>query len=77
MTNYLTASTAGWYWLTYRTADGAPGYTWPHPDGRFCFYWEPSWQAWSETRKRDSYVLLHPNNGWRLEGPAQEEDAAP
>jgi hypothetical protein len=63
----------GWYWLTYRTADAAPGYGWKHRDGRFRFLWSPEWDAWGESRDNEMrYVCLHQNNGWRLKEGGDE-----
>lgn len=57
------------YWLTRRDADAAPGYETGLPDIRQLHKWNHHFRAWGTTR--DDCVMLHSNNGWRLEEPAQ------
>jgi hypothetical protein len=65
-------SKTGWYWLTYRSCDNAPGFGWEHPDKRFCYCWSPEWLAW--TSDGSNYFMMHPNQGWRIERKANRND---
>jgi hypothetical protein len=70
------------YWVTRRSADAAPGYDLKLPDMRFCFRWNGN-GAWitgyREGIPGGGAILsgLHSNNGWRIEGAADERLYSP
>jgi hypothetical protein len=66
------------YWVTRRGADAAPGYGHDLPDIRVRYRWNGA-GAWVsgyyediQGRQRANLVCLHSNNGWRIEGVADE-----
>ena len=69
------------YWITRRSADAEPGGDLGLPDFRACYRWVPESGAWITgydlgIRGRAARMgLLHPANGWRIEGPAEDQSA--
>jgi hypothetical protein len=68
------------WWITRREADHAPGYGGPPvlPDIRVCWEWHVEERCWIKGSLRDRQnreiphnVVIHANNGWRIEGPGE------
>ncbi len=71
----------GFWWITRREADHAPGYGGPPvlPDIRVCWEWHVEERCWIKGSLRDRQnreiphnVVIHGNNGWRIEGPGEK-----
>ena len=75
-------SVRGRWWLTRREADSATGYSGSPilPDLRVCWEWDGK-DCWIKGTLRDKQnrpiphnVVIHSNNGWRIEGPFEKRE---